>query len=254
MIEDLSLHLADLVLNSLRAGARHVDILIAKKGEVLVLQVVDDGRGMSESQLQRALDPFFTTKDTPNGIGLGLALVQQTAEEVGGELVVDSAPGRGTRIRLSLPYLHPDRPPLGDVAGTLVPLMLSNPEVEFSLRLEDDHRTWRFTPGEIRAAQREVGPRALFVLEDKLREGLKTMGLKVLKAIMDELARRGIDDVIVTQTGERGLAAKEPIVEVHEGGRVTVYGEVDEALARRIVAEHVVNGRAISDRVLEVRT
>ena len=93
----------------------------------------------------------------------------------------------------------------------------------------------------------------------KVVVGMGTSGLaagarQVLKAIMDELARRGIDDVIVTQTGERGLAAKEPIVEVHEGGRVTVYGEVDEALARRIVAEHVVNGRTISDRVLEVRT
>ncbi|HIE47342.1 TPA: (2Fe-2S) ferredoxin domain-containing protein [Candidatus Bipolaricaulota bacterium] len=92
----------------------------------------------------------------------------------------------------------------------------------------------------------------------KVVVGMGTSGLaagarQVLKAVMDELARRGIDDVIVTQTGERGLAAKEPVVEVHEGGRITVYGEVDEALARRIVAEHVVNGRAISDRVLEVR-
>jgi len=92
----------------------------------------------------------------------------------------------------------------------------------------------------------------------KVVVGMGTSGLaagarQVLKAIMDELARRGIDDVIVTQTGERGLAAKEPVVEVHEEGRITVYGEVDEALARRIVAEHVVNGRAISDRVLEVR-
>ncbi|HIP99826.1 TPA: (2Fe-2S) ferredoxin domain-containing protein [Candidatus Bipolaricaulota bacterium] len=92
----------------------------------------------------------------------------------------------------------------------------------------------------------------------KVVVGMGTSGLaagarQVLKAVMDELARRGIDDVIVTQTGERGLAAKEPVVEVHEEGRITVYGEVDEALARRIVAEHVVNGRAISDRVLEVR-
>ena len=88
--------------------------------------------------------------------------------------------------------------------------------------------------------------------------GMGTSGLaagarQVLRAILDELARRELGDVIVTQTGERGLAAKEPIVEVHEEGRVTVYGEVDEALARRIVAEHVVNGHPIEERVLEVR-
>ena len=178
MIEDLSLHLADLVLNSLRAGARHLDILIAKRGETLMLEVKDDGRGMSEGELERALDPFFTTKDISDGIGLGLALVQQTAEELGGRLQVDSAPGQGTRVRLSIPYHHPDRPPLGDVAGTLVPLMLSNPQVEFSLRLADDQRTWMLTQQDIRAAQDEAGPRALFVLEDKVRAGLKTMGLK----------------------------------------------------------------------------
>jgi (2Fe-2S) ferredoxin len=88
--------------------------------------------------------------------------------------------------------------------------------------------------------------------------GMGTSGLaagarQVLRAILDELARRELGDVIVTQTGERGLAAKEPIVEVHEEDRITVYGEVDEALARRIVAEHVVNGRPIRERVIEAR-
>lgn len=88
--------------------------------------------------------------------------------------------------------------------------------------------------------------------------GMGTSGIAagargVLKAILEEVARRNLTDVAVTQTGERGLAAKEPVVEVHEEGRVTVYGEVDEALARRIVVEHVVNGRPIQDRIIEVR-
>ncbi|HAF69960.1 MAG: Thioredoxin-like [2Fe-2S] ferredoxin [Acetothermia bacterium 64_32] len=92
----------------------------------------------------------------------------------------------------------------------------------------------------------------------KIVVGMGTSGLaagarQTLRAIMDELARRGLGDVIVTQTGERGLAAKEPVVEIHEEGRITVYGEVDEALARRLVAEHVVNGRPIQDHVIEVR-
>lgn len=88
--------------------------------------------------------------------------------------------------------------------------------------------------------------------------GMGTSGIaagarQVLKAILEEVARRNLNDVAVTQSGERGLAAKEPVVEVHEGGRVTVYGEVDEGLARRIVVEHVVNGRPIQDRIIEVR-
>lgn len=88
--------------------------------------------------------------------------------------------------------------------------------------------------------------------------GMGTSGIaagarQVLRATLDEISRRNLHDVLVTQTGEKGLAAQEPIVEVHESNRVTIYGEVDEALARRIVAEHAVNGRPLSEHVVEVR-
>ncbi len=92
----------------------------------------------------------------------------------------------------------------------------------------------------------------------KIVVGMGTSGIAVgargvLRAIQDEISRRNLSDVVVTKTGERGLAVKEPLVEVHEPGRVTVYGEVDEDLARRIVVEHVVNGRPIEDHIIEVR-
>lgn len=92
----------------------------------------------------------------------------------------------------------------------------------------------------------------------KVVVGMGTSGIaagarQTLRAVLDEVARRGLKDVIVTQTGEKGLAAQEPIVEIHEPTRATIYGEVDEAAARRIVAEHVVNGRPVTERVVEVR-
>jgi len=92
----------------------------------------------------------------------------------------------------------------------------------------------------------------------KILVGMGTSGIaagarQVLKATLDEVSRRNLRDVIVTQTGEKGLAAQEPIVEVHEARRVTIYGEVDEAIARRIVAEHAVNGRPLSEHVVEAR-
>lgn len=88
--------------------------------------------------------------------------------------------------------------------------------------------------------------------------GMGTSGIaagarQVLRAFLDEVSRRNLPDVVVTQTGEKGLAAKEPIVEIHEQERVTVYGEVDEAIARRIVVEHVVNGRLLPDHLVAVR-
>jgi len=83
--------------------------------------------------------------------------------------------------------------------------------------------------------------------------GIAAGARQTLRAVLDEVGRRGLKDVVVTQTGEKALAAQEPIVEVHEPTRATTYGEVDEAAARKIVAEHVVNGRPVTERVVEIR-
>jgi (2Fe-2S) ferredoxin len=92
----------------------------------------------------------------------------------------------------------------------------------------------------------------------KVVVGMGTSGIaagarQVLRAILDEVARRNLKDVLVTQTGEKGLSAKEPLVEVHEPGRITIYGDVDEATARRIVVEHVIHGRIVEDHLVELR-
>ncbi|MCX7750671.1 MAG: (2Fe-2S) ferredoxin domain-containing protein [Candidatus Bipolaricaulota bacterium] len=97
------------------------------------------------------------------------------------------------------------------------------------------------------------GPTRVKIVVGMGTSGIAAGARATLRAILDEVARRNLRDVTVTQTGEKGLAAQEPIVEVHEPERITIYGEVDEALARRIVAEHVVNGRPISERVVAVR-
>lgn len=88
--------------------------------------------------------------------------------------------------------------------------------------------------------------------------GMGTSGIaagarQVLQTILAEVAQRNLKDVLVTQTGEKGLSAKEPLVEVHEPGRITIYGDVDEATARRIVVEHVIHGRIVEDHLVELR-
>jgi len=89
--------------------------------------------------------------------------------------------------------------------------------------------------------------------------GMGTSGIAagardVMAAFLDEIGKRDLNDVIVTQTGERGLASSEPVVEVHiKGEPVVVYGEMSDVRARRVVAEHVVNGNAVTDYVIEVR-
>ena len=69
----------------------------------LEVSVSDDGAGMDASTRSRALEPFFTTKPVGRGTGLGLSQVQGFVERAGGEIILESAEGRGTTIRLQLP-------------------------------------------------------------------------------------------------------------------------------------------------------
>lgn len=78
-------------------GIRHVEIVVA-----------DDGVGMSEEVRRRAFDPFFTTRRGQGGTGLGLHIIHNlVTQSLGGRLQLDSAPGRGTSIRIILPRVAP---------------------------------------------------------------------------------------------------------------------------------------------------
>jgi signal transduction histidine kinase len=72
-------------------------------GSSLVIEVSDDGPGIDEATQQRIFEPTFTTKRT--GHGLGLAVVRGVARRHGGSVELDSAPGRGTTLRVVLPRL-----------------------------------------------------------------------------------------------------------------------------------------------------
>ncbi len=83
--------------------------------------------------------------------------------------------------------------------------------------------------------------------------GMGTSGIAagardVLKTFVEEVGKRNLSDVVVTQTGEKGLASQEPMVEVFEEDKpAVVYGNMDSEKAKRVVVEHVVNGHPVSE-------
>ncbi len=72
-------------------------------GDYVTLTVADDGDGMADHVLARATEPFFTTKPTGQGTGLGLAMAHGFAQQSGGRLEIESQPGDGTTVRLIFP-------------------------------------------------------------------------------------------------------------------------------------------------------
>lgn len=138
-MEDLSLHILDVVENSVAASAATIEIFIVEDtvNDRLSLEIRDDGRGMDEKTRQRALDPFFSTRTTRR-IGLGLPLLAQAARDSGGDLELESVPGQGTTVRAVFRLSHPDRKPLGDVAASLVAILAGRPHLGVRFEYEKD--------------------------------------------------------------------------------------------------------------------
>lgn len=129
-MEDLSLHILDVVENSIRAKSANVKVRLYENTaeDLLVLEVIDDGEGMDEIDKMKCLDPFYTTKEGKN-VGLGLSFLGQSAEETGGTLTIESEKGRGTRITATYNLSHIDRRPFGDLEETVRCLKMTHPEV-----------------------------------------------------------------------------------------------------------------------------
>ncbi|MDA8126394.1 MAG: ATP-binding protein [Deltaproteobacteria bacterium] len=177
---ELALHILDIAENSVRARARKVTIEVTEDSarDLLTIAIEDDGRGMNPTALDRALDPFYTTKKVRN-VGLGLPLLAKAAEQAGGRLAIRSEEGVGTRLEVEFRLSHIDRQPLGDVAGVLVALIAGNPDVDFIYRhccnarlFTCDTRDIRREIEDLPITQREV----LKFVRDYVRQGLKEIG------------------------------------------------------------------------------
>lgn len=150
-MEELSLHILDIMANSLRAAAKNIklEIISDNARDMLGICVCDDGKGMTPGQLERAGNPFFTTKPRKK-VGLGLALMKQTCEQSEGEFSISSHLGEGTDIKASMKLSHPDRPVMGDLPSTLITVISGLEEAtRLYFRMKDDQWEYDFDTAEI---------------------------------------------------------------------------------------------------------
>jgi len=149
-MKDLSLHILDIVQNSIRANAKLIGIEIAElpKENQLIITIADDGAGMNPEQLQRAIDPFYTSRTTRK-VGLGLSLLKQNAEMTNGTFNIESELEKGTKVTAKFGLNHLDRPIMGDLVGTLLLLICSSGEEDYVFK----HQT---PSGEFKLDTREL--------------------------------------------------------------------------------------------------
>lgn len=176
-MRELSLHILDIVQNSLRAHASEVriEIIISTIRDELIIEIADNGDGMSEQMSQDVLDPFTTTRKTRR-VGLGLPLFQAAAERSDGELTIKSAEGQGTIVRASFKYSHIDRTPLGDIVSTIITLIHGNPEVDFVYHYEYNNKQYDLSTELIKQELPGVSvnhPLVLEFIKNDLEAGLK---------------------------------------------------------------------------------
>lgn len=128
-MNELSLHILDIVQNAISAGATLVQIIIEEDADADTMRIIiiDDGCGMDEEFLQYVVDPFTTTRTTRK-VGLGIPMFREGALSCDGDFSIDSRKGEGTTVMALYRRSHIDRPPLGNMTDTILALVVGNPE------------------------------------------------------------------------------------------------------------------------------
>jgi signal transduction histidine kinase/CheY-like chemotaxis protein len=135
----LTLETANTHLDEAYAAA-HAEVVA---GQYVCLSVTDTGSGMSTEVLERAFDPFYTTKGIGRGTGLGLSQVHGFVKQTGGHVAIYSEPGIGTTLKIYLPRdRRPEAPAAAPAAGTQAPGAKPG---EIVLVVEDEERVRRLS-------------------------------------------------------------------------------------------------------------
>jgi len=137
------------------AGVGHLSIGVGEAGDspqvcascrqaitglFVQLVVADDGHGMAPDVMERIFEPFYSTKESGKGSGMGLAMSHGIVHEHGGHIVVESRPGDGTRFRILWPAL-PGQQPSTETSDGHAPARAPRPALQGSVLVVDDEET-----------------------------------------------------------------------------------------------------------------
>lgn len=178
-MRELALHILDIAENSVSAKADTIQIEVEEDhtADRLRIQVIDNGSGMSPEMVARVVDPF-TTSRTTRKVGLGIPLLKAAAESCEGGLTIKSSLGQGTCVSVAFQHSHIDRMPLGDMASTLITLIVGSPEVHWVYRHTVNGATFIFDDQPVKDTLQDIPlsePTVLAYLRETLKTGIQSL-------------------------------------------------------------------------------
>ena len=131
--------LSDCLQNSIEAGSSRINLFYNRSGSTINTIIEDNGKGMTEDELVKARDPFYTdgTKHKKRKAGLGIPFLLQAVNLSGGKFSLESEKGKGTKLEFSFDADNIDTPPEGDIISAVLQAMMfdGNYELEFQRSL-----------------------------------------------------------------------------------------------------------------------
>lgn len=156
-MKELSMNILDILHNSVHASPKNIYLTILEDSSKDLLQftVKDDGKGMSQEYAAKVFDPFTTSSSTKN-VGLGLPFLKIQCEMCNGSAHLTSKEGLGTEVEFSFQLSHVDRPPMGDLAGTLTIMFTMHHNISFHFKYCKDNNCFELSTDELKSLMQDV--------------------------------------------------------------------------------------------------
>jgi anti-sigma regulatory factor (Ser/Thr protein kinase) len=180
-MRDLSLHVLDLIENSIRAEATVIAVTVVEDPEKDILKIIveDNGSGLGVPP-EVATDPFYTTKDGKK-TGLGLSLIRGAAERAGGGVELRQSKLGGLAVTATMQLSHIDRTPMGDLATTISSVVCTNPGIDLGCRFVVGKREWAVWSSEV-AKELPASERGGLAVARRVSEHIKA-GLAAIEVV-----------------------------------------------------------------------
>lgn len=176
-MNEIALHILDIVQNSFKALAKMVKITIIEQKNIMKITIEDNGCGMNEEILNKVLNPFYTSRTTRK-VGMGLALFKEICENTGGYLSISSVVNKGTTVNAMIDKSSIDALPLGNICETIFILTINNYDCEIEFNHQVDDNSYHFSSIEIKDILGDVpltDPSVIKWIKDYLKENEKNI-------------------------------------------------------------------------------